>query len=161
MDGIASNNSGVLILAATNAPWYVDTALRRPGRFDRVIFVPPPDDTARTAILKIILEGKPLENMNYEKVSAATEGFSGADLRGLVDQAVEQKLDDAMKKGKILPLTTQDLLSAAKKLKPTTRDWFETAKNYALYSNQSGFYDDIVNYMNPPKDSGWKFPFSK
>jgi AAA+ superfamily predicted ATPase len=161
MDGIASNNSGVLILAATNAPWYVDTALRRPGRFDRVIFVPPPDDTARTAILKIILEGKPLENMNYEKVSAATEGFSGADLRGLVDQAVEQKLDEAMKKGKVLPLTTQDLISAAKNLKPTTRDWFETAKNYALYSNQSGFYDDIVNYMDPPKDSGWKFPFSK
>jgi SpoVK/Ycf46/Vps4 family AAA+-type ATPase len=161
MDGVASNNSGVLVLAATNAPWYVDTALRRPGRFDRVIFVPPPDETARTAILKIVLEGKPIENMNYEKVAAAAEGFSGADLRGLVDQAVEQKLEEAMKKGKVLPLTTQDLISAAKKSKPTTRDWFETAKNYALYSNQSGFYDDIVNYMNPPKDSGWKFPFSK
>jgi len=160
MDGIASDNSGVLILAATNAPWYVDTALRRPGRFDRVIFVPPPDDAARTEILKIILEGKPLESLNHEKVAAVTEGFSGADLRGLVDMAVEQKLEDAMKKGKVLPLTTQDLVAAAKKSKSTTKDWFETAKNYALYSNQSGFYDDIVAYMNPSKDSGWKFPFS-
>ncbi len=159
MDGIASNNSGVLILAATNAPWYVDTALRRPGRFDRVIFVPPPDDTARIEILKIILKGKPLENVNHEKVSAVTGGFSGADLRGLVDMAVEQKLGEAMKSGKVLPLTTQDLIAAAKKLKPTTKDWFETAKNYALYSNQSGFYDDILAYVNPSKESGWKFPF--
>jgi SpoVK/Ycf46/Vps4 family AAA+-type ATPase len=161
MDGIASNNSGVLVLAATNAPWYVDTALRRPGRFDRVIFVPPPDNSARGEILKIVLEGKPLENVNYEKVSAVTDGFSGADLRGLVDMAVEGKLEEAMKKGTVLPLTTQDLVNAAKKQKPTTRDWFETAKNYALYSNQSGFYDDILAYVNPSKDSGWKLPFSR
>ena len=161
MDGIASNNSGVLVLAATNAPWYVDTALRRPGRFDRVIFVPPPDNTARAEILKIILEGKPLENVNHDKVSAVTDGFSGADLHGLVDMAVEGKLEEAMKQGKVLPLTTQDLVNAAKKQKTTTRDWFETAKNYALYSNQSGFYDDILAYVNPSKDSSWKLPFTR
>ena len=161
MDGIASNNSGVLILAATNAPWYVDTALRRPGRFDRVIFVPPPDVTARASILKILLEGKPLESVNYEKIAAITDGFSGADLRGVIDLAIEHKLEEAMKKGGVVPIATSDLISATKKIKPTTRDWFATAKNYATYSNQAGYYDDIVEYMNASNDSGWKFPFSR
>jgi SpoVK/Ycf46/Vps4 family AAA+-type ATPase len=161
MDGIASNNSGVLTLAATNAPWYVDTALRRPGRFDRVIFVPPPDLSARTVILRIHLEGKPVQKINYEKVATITDGFSGADLRGLVDMAVENKLVEAMEKNKVLPIETQDLISATKRLKPTTKDWFATAKNYALYSNQSGFYDDILEYMNASNNSGWKLPFSR
>ncbi len=161
MDGIASNNSGVLTLAATNAPWYVDTALRRPGRFDRIIFVPPPDLSARTAILKIHLEGKPLKGINYERIGAATDGFSGADLRGIVDTAVEHKLAEAMQKNEVLPIETSDLLLAAKTVKPTTKDWFATAKNYALYSNQSGFYDDILEYLNAPNNSGWKLPFSR
>jgi SpoVK/Ycf46/Vps4 family AAA+-type ATPase len=113
------------------------------------------------AILKILLEGKPLENVNYEKIAAATDGFSGADLGGVIDLAVEQKLEQALKKGGVLPITTPDLIVAAKKLNPTTRDWFATAKNYATYSNEAGYYDDIVEYMNSSNDSGWKFPFSR
>ena len=54
-------NDGVLVLAATNAPWHVDPAFRRPGRFDRIIFVPPPDDNARASILDIKLKGKPVQ----------------------------------------------------------------------------------------------------
>ena len=63
MDGLSGNNDGVLILAATNAPWHVDPAFRRPGRFDRILFVPPPDEAARAAILRIHCQGKPLENI--------------------------------------------------------------------------------------------------
>ncbi|MEM9824075.1 MAG: AAA family ATPase, partial [Bacteroidota bacterium] len=59
LDGVEYSNEGVLILAATNAPWHLDPAFRRPGRFDRIIFVPPPDQAAREAILEIKLKDKP------------------------------------------------------------------------------------------------------
>ena len=51
LDGVDTTNEGVLILAATNAPWHLDSAFRRPGRFDRILFVPPPDLPARASIL--------------------------------------------------------------------------------------------------------------
>ncbi len=147
MDGVEQSNDGVLILSATNAPWHVDPAFRRPGRFDRVLFVPPPDEPARREILQIHCKGKPIENIDFDSVAAKTENFSGADLKAVVDQAVEIKLRDAMKSGGLKPLSTKDLLTAAKALKPTTREWFSTARNYALYSNQGGVYDDVLKYM--------------
>ncbi len=147
MDGIASSNEGVLTLAATNAPWHVDAAFRRPGRFDRVLFVPPPDTEARAAILRIHLKGKPVAEIDHEHVARRADGFSGADLKGVVDLAVEEKLKEAMKVGKPMPLTTKDLAKAAGSIKPSTREWFATARNYALYSNQGGAYDDILKYL--------------
>jgi transitional endoplasmic reticulum ATPase len=147
LDGIKSANDGVLILAATNAPWHLDSAFRRPGRFDRIIFVPPPDRDARVAILQIQLKGKPTEDPDLDHVARKTEGFSGADLKGLVDYAIEQKLREALRAGTPKPITTKDLLNAAGNLKPTTKEWFSTAKNYALYSNQGGAYDEILTYL--------------
>ena len=67
MDGVGKDNDGILILAATNAPWHLDPAFRRPGRFDRIIFVPPPDDAARKSILEIKLRGKPVGHINSAK----------------------------------------------------------------------------------------------
>ncbi|MBI5961170.1 MAG: AAA family ATPase [Chloroflexi bacterium] len=154
MDGVEASNDGVLVLAASNAPWHIDSALRRPGRFDRVIFVPPPDQPARAAILRVMLKDKPVETLDFEQVAHKTDGFSGADLKGMVDAAVEDKLREAMKKGGLVPLTTPDLLRAARSIKPSTKDWFATARNYALYSNESGAYDDVLAYLRLDKDSG-------
>ena len=92
LDGIDSRNEGVLILAATNAPWHLDPAFRRPGRFDRILFVPPPDLQARAAILRLLCRGKPVQNIDYEHLAKKTDHFSGADLRAVVDLAVEAKL---------------------------------------------------------------------
>jgi SpoVK/Ycf46/Vps4 family AAA+-type ATPase len=147
MDGVQHSNDGVLILAATNAPWHVDPAFRRPGRFDRVLFVPPPDATARAAVLRIHLEGKPQDAIDVEQIAKKTDRFSGADLKAVVEQAIEIKLRESLKHGRLLPLSTKDLLAMAKQLKPTTREWFSTARNYALYSNQGGVYDDVLRYM--------------
>lgn len=147
LDGVSANNEGVLILAATNAPWHVDPAFRRPGRFDRILFVPPPDAPARGSILRVMLAGKPLEEIDYESIAKKADGFSGADLKGLVDVAIEKKLQQAMKDGVPSPISTRDLLSAAGSCKPTTREWFATARNYALYSNQGGTYDDILKFL--------------
>jgi SpoVK/Ycf46/Vps4 family AAA+-type ATPase len=148
MDGISATNDGLLILAATNAPWHVDSAFRRPGRFDRILFVPPPDAPARAAILRILTTGKPVKDLDYDAVAKKTDAFSGADLKAVVDLAIEAKLRQAMKDNAgIPPLSTKDLASAAGNIKPSTRDWFATARNYAMYSNQGGTYDDILKYL--------------
>lgn len=147
MDGVKTSNEGVLILAATNAPWHLDSAFRRPGRFDRILFVPPPDAAARAGILRLHCQGKPMEDIDYDHLARKTENFSGADLKAVVDVAIENKLREAMKAGIPKPLTTKDLAGAAASLKPTTREWFATARNYALYSNQGGIYDDILKFL--------------
>ncbi len=147
LDGVESNNDGILCLAATNAPWHLDSAFRRPGRFDRVIFVPPPDQSAREQILEILLLGKPVDAFDARKIAARTEDFSGADLKAVVDTAVEAKLHEAIKSGRPQPLRTADLLAAAKLVRPSTKEWFSTARNHALYSNQGGVYDDILDYL--------------
>jgi SpoVK/Ycf46/Vps4 family AAA+-type ATPase len=147
MDGIASNNDGLLILAATNSPWHLDPAFRRPGRFDRVLFVPPPDAAARAEILRILCRDKPVQDIDYAHLAKKTDQFSGADLKAVLDIAIEGKLREAMKAGVPKPLTTADLQSAAAGLKPTTKEWFATARNHALYANQGGMYDDILKYL--------------
>ena len=147
MDGVKSSNEGVLILAATNAPWHLDSAFRRPGRFDRVLFVPPPDAAARAAVLRLQCQGKPMEGIDFEHLGKKAESFSGADLKAVVDVAIEGKLQEALKTGIPKPLTTKDLAAAISTLKPTTKEWFATARNYALYSNQGGIYDDILKYL--------------
>jgi AAA+ superfamily predicted ATPase len=147
LDGVAASNEGILVLAATNAPWHLDSAFRRPGRFDRILFVPPPDAAARAEIYRIVLKGKPLEDIDYAKLAKASEGFSGADIKASVDEAVESKLREAIKAGKPSPLTTKDLLAASKAARPSAKEWFSTARNYALYSNQGGIYDDILAYL--------------
>ncbi|MGA2788489.1 MAG: AAA family ATPase [Verrucomicrobiota bacterium] len=147
MDGVKASNEGVLILAATNAPWHLDSAFRRPGRFDRVLFVPPPDAAARAAILRLHCQGKPMEELDFDAVARKTDHFSGADLKAVIDVAIERKLQEALKAGTPRPLTTKDLVAATGKLKPTTKEWFAAARNYALYSNQGGIYDDILQYL--------------
>jgi SpoVK/Ycf46/Vps4 family AAA+-type ATPase len=147
LDGIGGRNEGVLVLAATNAPWHLDPAFRRPGRFDRILFVPPPDAPARAAILRLLCRGKPVKDVDFEHLAKKTDHLSGADLQAVVDQAVEAKLREAIKAGVPQPLVTRDLLNAAAGIKPSTREWFSTARNYALYSNQGGIYDDILKFM--------------
>lgn len=147
LDGVHATNDGVLVLAATNTPWHLDSAFRRPGRFDRIIFVSPPDEGARAEIVRILLADKPVKEVDRAKLAKKTEGFSGADLKAMVDTAVEGKLEVAVKTGIPEPLATKDLLSAAKKIRASTKEWFATARNYALYSNEGGVYDDILSYM--------------
>lgn len=147
LDGVEQNNEGVLILAATNAPWHLDPAFRRPGRFDSLVFIPPPDEAGRESILQLQLAGKPCEPIQFSALIPRTEGFSGADLKSLVDVAVQGKLREAAKTGKISPLRTQDLVNALATVRPSTRQWFTSAKNYVTYGNNAGQYDDILAYM--------------
>lgn len=147
LDGVRDDNDGVLILAATNAPWHLDPAFRRPGRFGEIVFVPPPDRPAREEIFRIVLKGKPVAAVDFGKLARKTERFSGADIREVCDQATESKLAAAMKSGQLAPIETGDLLTAIKRHKPTTADWFASARNHALYANEGGLYDDVLDYL--------------
>ena len=145
-------NEGVLILAATNAPWHLDSAFRRPGRFDRILFVPPPDAAARAAILRILCRGKPLAEIDFDAVARNTEHFVGADLKGVVDRAVEAKLHQSISAGRAIPLETPDLLAAAQAARPTSvREWFGTARNYVMHANDSGAWDELMPWIKGGK----------
>lgn len=151
LDGVDTDNEGILVLGATNAPWQLDNAFRRPGRFDRIIFVPPPDEEAKESILKIKLKNKPVNAIDYKKIAKNLTDFSGADIEAVIDIAIESKLQDAFKTGIPQPIESKDLAEAVKKHRPTTREWFQTAKNYALYSNESGLYDPILSFLKIKK----------
>ena len=147
MDGVVSDNSEVLILGATNSPWFVDSSLRRPGRFDRILFVPPPDLSARVEILQLHLAKRPVENIDYPRVAKGMEKFSGADIQAVCETAAGAVIQEVMKSGRMRAIQTSDLLNALKKVKPSTLEWLTTAKNYATYSNESGSYDDILKFF--------------
>ncbi|MDB6173547.1 MAG: ATPase family associated with various cellular [Chthoniobacteraceae bacterium] len=147
MDGISGHNENVMILAATNAPWRIDSALRRPGRFDRVLFVPPPDLAARKAILRICLRDLPSEAVDLDKVARQTERFSGADLRAVIERASEKAIYEEMRTGRPGKLTQKSILEAVKESRPSTNEWLETARSYATYANKAGLYDDLVAFF--------------
>jgi len=151
LDGMESDNDGILVLGATNAPWYLDPAFRRPGRFDRIIFVSPPDEVARKAIFELQLQNKPAGIIDYNSLAKKSQEFSGADIQAAVDRAIEAKLQASFKDGIPKPLETKDLLKGIKNSKPSTKEWFRSAKNYALYANDSGLYDEILDYLNIKK----------
>lgn len=149
MDGFAQDNHGVLILGATNVPWAVDPAFRRPGRFDRVVFIPPPDREARERILELLLTERPVAgDVDRGFLANHTAGFSGADLRELVETAVEEAIEESIAAGKELPVTMAHLKAARKQRSATTLEWLTTARNYARYSNESGQYDDVLEFLN-------------
>ena len=112
-----------------------------------MIFVPPPDEPARIEILQLLLAGKPQENVDAAAVAKKTDRFSGADLKAVIDRAIEHKLDEAVRSGVPEPLRTRDLLAAVKQHRPSTGEWFATAKNYVLYANDAGLYDDLKDYL--------------
>lgn len=152
LDGVEASNEGVLVIGATNVPWHLDPAFRRPGRFDRIIFVPPPDLENRAEILRLKLVDKPKEHIDYQKLAKLTPHYSGADLEAIIDIAIESVLEVSMETGTPQPLTTELLQKAIGRHRSSTVDWFTTAKNYATFANQSGQYDAISDYLKKHKD---------
>jgi SpoVK/Ycf46/Vps4 family AAA+-type ATPase len=147
LDSVGNDNRGVFVLAATNHPWDVDTALRRPGRLDRTLLVLPPDAPAREAVLRYHVSAKPVEELDLAWLAGKTEGYSGADLAHLCESAAELAMEEAMASGTARPLRQADFKKALKDVKPSTRPWFETARNYAMFANEGGAYDELLDYL--------------
>jgi SpoVK/Ycf46/Vps4 family AAA+-type ATPase len=130
--------------------------MKRPGRFDRIVFVPPPDPSAREHILSLHLAGRPSESINLAQIAKRTPLFSGADLRALVERAVDLVIDDALERGEERPLTTEDLERALDGMRPTTLEWIATARNYVEFANQGGRYDEVATFLVSREARAWK-----
>jgi AAA+ superfamily predicted ATPase len=156
LDGADADNDGVFVLGATNHPWDVDSALMRPGRFDRSVLVLPPDVKAREAILRLHLRGRPVERFDLRRVADATDGFSGADLSLVCDQATERAMSDSIRSGSVRPITQADLVDALRTVQPSIGPWLDTARNFAMYSNDSGMYDELVDYLKRGSTTRWR-----
>ena len=81
------------------------------------------------------------------KLAKATEHYSGADLAHICTTAAERALAESMRTGRLVPLTTRDLLAAAREVQPSTGPWFATARNVALFGNTDGSYDELAAYL--------------
>lgn len=147
LDGIGSDNKGLFILAATNHPWDVDSAFKRPNRFDRLLLVLPPDQEARLAMLERELRQKPTEKLDLAWLAKKTEGFSGADISHLCNSATELALEESLDTGNIRPLRMSDFKTALQEVQPSVGSWFSTAKNYAMFANEGGAYDELLDYI--------------
>ncbi len=151
MDGIESDNENILLIGATNAPWDVDSAFKRTGRFDRVFFVPPPDFEARKEIFRLYLKDLPIEKLDFGYLASITEKFSGADIKGVVDKTTEKVIEQILESAEDLKISQEDLETVIIDTKPTTLEWFEMAKNVIEYANNSGAYDELAKYLESDK----------
>jgi AAA+ superfamily predicted ATPase len=152
MDGVDQKNDGLFILGATNHPWDVDVALRRPGRFDRTVLVLPPDEPARLALLQAGLRERPCaSDLDLADIARRTDGYSGADVTHVCETAAQSALAASLQSGSIRPIGNHDLRNALKDVKTSVGPWFETAENYANFANTSGEYDDLLTYLRGRK----------
>ncbi|MEE9150764.1 MAG: AAA family ATPase, partial [Thermoplasmata archaeon] len=132
LDGM-DKSTGIIIIGSTNKPELVDPALLRPGRFDKIMYIPPPDYNERIDILKIHIVGKPLEGkINLEEIAKRTEGFSGADLANLVKEAATSAMRRSMQTQKITAITQKDFHDILPRIKPsislTMKEEYERTK---------------------------------
>ncbi|WP_410601036.1 ATP-binding protein [Amycolatopsis sp. lyj-90] len=146
LDGVDGANDGVYFLTATNRPWDIDSALRRPGRIDKTVLVLPPDAVARAAIVQGTLAGKPADDVDVVAVAAATEGFSGADLGHLTTTVLQQAMVESMSRGELIPVTTAALLAAAGGIVPSTTSWFDQVAPVLEYGVDDGTFDQLRAY---------------
>jgi SpoVK/Ycf46/Vps4 family AAA+-type ATPase len=151
LDGFDNANDQVLILGATNMPWDVDPAMKRPGRFARQVFVPPPDAAARARIIELALESVPHGPVDSAALAQATDQYSGADVDALVERAKEYVLGEYLETRTEREISQADLVRAAAELTPTTKDWLRTARNLVKYAGGDDSYRDLERYLKANK----------
>jgi AAA+ superfamily predicted ATPase len=151
LDGIDSGNDGVFVLAATNQPWDVDPALRRPGRFDRMLLVLPPDREARVAVFRYHLRHRPVAGIDLTRLAKQTEGYSGADIAHICETASERALLDSVRTGEARLITMADVQRAAAEVRPSTGPWFDSARNTVLFGDDEDTYAELRSYMKKNK----------
>ncbi|WP_370248239.1 AAA family ATPase [Nocardioides sp.] len=144
LSGVAEANDGVFVLAATNQPWDVDPALRRPGRLDRTVLVMPPDQPAREAIWRLHLQDRPIGGIDVARLAARSDGLTGADIAHACETAAERALMDSVETGEVRLISQHDLEGALTEIRPSVGPWMETARNVALFANGDGSWDELA-----------------
>jgi SpoVK/Ycf46/Vps4 family AAA+-type ATPase len=149
--GFAESNEGVFVLAATNQPWQVDPALRRPGRFDRTLLVLPPDPPARAAIFRHHLQHRPVEGIDVTVLADRTDGFTGADIAYVCEAASERALMDSVRTGTPRMISLDDVLGAVSQTRPSIGGWLDTARNVVTFGEDDGTFAQLRAYLKKAK----------
>ena len=147
LDGMGSDNVNVFVLGATNHPWDIDPALRRPGRFDRTLLVLPPDAAAREVIFRTHLQERPIASIDLRRLAALSDGFSGADIAHVCETAAERAMIDALRGSELRMIEMRDLEAALREVRPSLGAWFELARNVVTFAGGDGSYDELRAYM--------------
>ncbi|MCR9165743.1 MAG: ATP-binding protein [Nannocystaceae bacterium] len=151
LDGMDADNDQLLVLGATNMPWDVDPAMKRPGRFDRQVFVPPPDASARAEMFRVKLFDIPTEALDFRRLAEASPNASGADIDGMIELAKEHVLDEILSGGTERPMRDADLLAAVRDTEPSTVEWLRTAENLVKYGSGGGQYKELAAFLRTVK----------
>lgn len=122
LDGFNENSDNVtMLLAATNVPSKIDEAIMRPGRFDRLIYIPLPEIEARKAITLKMIDNIPVDDdLDLDMIANITEGFSGADLMGLVESTKSYAIERTLATGDVSMISNDDFLTAMEGRNPST-----------------------------------------
>lgn len=119
MDGIRESED-VIVVGATNRPWDLDPAILRPGRFDKIIYVPPPNFDGRIKVLKVLCKGLTVDDKTLENVARITEGYTPADLKLVVEEVKRNLLKEASQTGVVrTQVTFNDFVKVLANIKPS------------------------------------------
>jgi len=144
LDGMDKNDN-ILVLAATNEPWAIDPALRRPGRFKKLIFIPPPDLDARKAIFEIYLKKLPIESdVGIENLAQNSDGYSGADIRAICDDAAEIPLQEALEGKEARKITMNDFRNVIGNRQSSIIPWQRMAITQVKKSGEEDIFKDLM-----------------
>jgi len=148
-----NDNSNITVIVATNTPWNVDPALRRPGRFDKLIFIPQPDYDARREIFKIHMKGRPVEDIDFDKLAKITQDYSAADIVQICEEATDIALEEALKnkmrkiKKRRRKINTNDFTSVIEKRSSSLATWFNYAQQEILESGDSETFKELFEVI--------------
>ncbi|MDK2825682.1 MAG: hypothetical protein PWQ63_845 [Methanolobus sp.] len=145
MDGVDTASDDLLVLAATNEPWAIDPALRRPGRFSKLVFVPEPDLEARKAILQIHLKKRPIDaDLDILYLAEITDSYSGADLAAICKEAADIPLGEALRGGDPRKIRLQDFETVLQKRKPSIVSWYIEAKTAVRKTGEEDVFSELA-----------------
>ncbi|MBN2489178.1 MAG: AAA family ATPase [Methanosarcinaceae archaeon] len=145
MDGVDTADDNLLILAATNEPWAIDPALRRPGRFSKLVFIPEPDLDARAAIFKLNLKGRPIsDDVDVNRLAGITESYSGADISAICKEAADIPLGEALRGGEARKIAMKDFVTVLQGRKPSILSWYVEARAEVRKSGEEAVFEGIM-----------------
>lgn len=148
LDGVTTTKDKRLVLAATNAPWDVDPALRRPGRFSKLLFLPPPDLESRKQIFKLGTKDRPLEaDLDFDELAERTDGYSSADVIQICDEAADIPLEEALAGKTPRKISHSDFLATIKNRKSSIKPWFKLAAEQIKLSGEEEEFSELLEVI--------------
>ncbi len=148
MEGVGATNENVLIVGSTNAPWDMDSALRRAGRFTTQILIPPPDFEARKSLLKLHTKGRPLAaDIDFDYLADMTENYSSADMTAICDEAAKIPWRESIHGSTQRLITQKDFLTILEERESTLTPWLRVAEKQLRESGEADVFPELAEYV--------------